>query len=109
MDIKSREEILLQRNASIGNNTTRSSSLSPTRIPRARHASTDSSNSTVISKESIRTKEENEPKKKKKVNLAVINQKKKEMVASELLKTLDEYVRKLRNFAERCLTQPSIP
>ena len=95
MDIKAREDFLLQRNASIGNNVSRSSSLSPSRIPRARHPSNDSLNSTVTFKDSNQTKEENDSKKalkKKKVNLAVINQKKKEMAASELLKTLDEYV-----------------
>lgn len=98
MDIKTREEELIQKNASIP-----SSPKVETKLPlpirqesRTRHPSDSSSISSVntaAAKEVTITYTGKPKRPMKKVNLAIVKQRKKEIGNVELLKTLDEYVR----------------
>ncbi len=100
MDIQAREEELLQKNASI---SAASSPKIEAKLPPPRHESrnrhpSDSSSissiNTAISNVKDVTVKETKPKRTfKKVNLAVVKQRKKDAGNMELLKTLDEYVR----------------
>ena len=96
MDIKAREEILMQRNASIDSSPSKESPKS--KIPRSkiRNVQTDgtiSDSSSVCSIPSLLAKEAKEERKSlKKMSLAVVKQKRREAGTQELLKTLDEYV-----------------
>ena len=108
MDIKTREETLLQKNAVLDSPTKGSPEKSEfkSRIPslerksrrNKREDSTMSNISTSSSVSSINSvvvansKDEKEKKSLKKVSLAVVKQRRKETGTSELLKTLDEYV-----------------
>ena len=96
MDIKAREEILMQKNASIDSSPSKESPKS--KIPRSkvRNVQTDgtiSESSSVSSIPSLLAKEAREERKSlKKMSLAVVKQKRREAGTQELLKTLDEYV-----------------
>ena len=96
MDIKAREEILMQRNASIDSSPSKESPKS--KIPRSkiRNVQTDgtiSDSSSVCSIPGLLAKEAKEERKSlKKMSLAVVKQKRREAGTQELLKTLDEYV-----------------
>ena len=94
MDIKAREKILRERNASI-----EIANVEPRPRPPSECSSVSSVNTaskggsraeTVMSLNEDRKSPKKSP---RKVNLAVVKQRKKEQGNLELLKTLDEYVR----------------
>ena len=93
MDIKAREKILRERNASI-----EIANVEPRPRPPSECSSVSSVNTkggsraeTVMSLNEDRKSPKKSP---RKVNLAVVKQRKKEQGNLELLKTLDEYVSK---------------
>ena len=89
MDIKAREKILRERNASIEIANVEPRPRPPSEASSVSSVNTKGSRETVMSLNELKS-----PKKSpRKVNLAVVKQRKKEQGNLELLKTLDEYVR----------------
>lgn len=100
MDIKIREKLLRERNASIEIANVEPRPRPPSECSSISSVNTRGSRETVMSMNEDRICKS--PKKSpKKVNLAVVKQRKKEQGNLELLKTLDEYVRFL--FSIICL------
>ena len=92
MDIKIREKLLRERNASIEIANVEPRPRPPSECSSISSVNTRGSRETVMSMNEDRICKS--PKKSpKKVNLAVVKQRKKEQGNLELLKTLDEYVR----------------
>ena len=90
MDIKTREKVLRERNASIEIANVEPRPRPPSECSSISSVNTRGSRETVMSLNDERKSPKKSP---KKVNLAVVKQRKKEQGNLELLKTLDEYVR----------------
>ena len=91
MDIKIREKILRERNASIEIANVEPRPRPPSECSSISSVNTRGSRETALSPDRICKSPKKSP--GKKVNLAVVKQRKKEQGNLELLKTLDEYVR----------------
>ena len=90
MDIKIREKILRERNASIEIANVEPRPRPPSECSSISSVNTRGSRETALSPDRICKSPKKSP--GKKVNLAVVKQRKKEQGNLELLKTLDEYV-----------------
>ena len=95
MDIKTREKVLRERNASIEIANVEPRPRPPSECSSISSVNTRGSRETVMSLNDERKSPKKSP---KKVNLAVVKQRKKEQGNLELLKTLDEYVREKHVF-----------
>ena len=94
MDIKAREKILRERNASIEIANVEPRPRPPSECSSVSSANTVNRESRAETVMSLNEDRKSPKKSPRKVNLAVVKQRKKEQGNLELLKTLDEYVSK---------------